>query len=174
MDELELMRRVAGGDSEAMTRLVDSHYDAIYRFLRHVSGSREDAQDFAQDVFLIARSKGRSFSGGSSVRTWLTRVALNEWRRGQRRARLAALWTAKASPDVRRDDEILDAEWLLEGLSQLKDEHRVALLLYEVHGFSVKEVAEITHSPEGTVKARLHYARQRLRQILICPQEEPI
>jgi DNA-directed RNA polymerase specialized sigma24 family protein len=60
MEEVELMQRVGTGDMQAMSRLVDMHYDAIYRLLRHVSGSREDAQDLAQDVFMIAAPRARA------------------------------------------------------------------------------------------------------------------
>jgi RNA polymerase sigma-70 factor (ECF subfamily) len=66
----------------------------------------------------------------------------------------------------------LDSEWLLAGLSRLPEEQRVALLLHDVHGYSVRELSAITKCPEGTVKARLHYARKKVQEILICPDEE--
>lgn len=172
MDETELMSRVSSGDVEAVTRLVELHYDPIFRLARHVSGNREDAEDLTQETFLAARTRARSFRGESSLRTWLTTIALNEWRRLLRREKLRSLWPARSGKEPRRPVEIVDAEWLLAGLRQLSEEHRLALLLHEVHGFSVKEVAAMTRAPEGTVKARLHYARRRLREILVCPEEE--
>jgi RNA polymerase sigma-70 factor (ECF subfamily) len=170
MNEIELMQRVGSGDGEAIARFVDIYYDSIFRFLRHATGSREDAQDLAQDVFVIARAKGKTFSGASSLRTWLTRVALNEYSKHRRKAAIRAAWPWRPPPTAVSADSMIDSEWLLAGLCQLSSEHRIALLLYEVQGFSVKEVAAITHCPEGTVKARLHYARKRLREILVCPE----
>jgi len=171
MTEVELMRQVAAGDAHATRRLTAEHYDAVYRVLRHLSGNRDDAEDLAQEVFLAARRSGLRFEGSATLRTWLTRIAVNAHARHARRERLRRLCHL---PQPRRQsdaDAALDAEWLLAGLAKVSEDHRVALILHDVHGFSVAEVASIVKSPEGTVKARLHYARKRLQQILVCPNE---
>jgi len=172
MSEIELMRRVAAGDCEGIRELVVRHYDAIFRLLRHLTGSREDAEDLTQDVFLVARAKGGSYAGNGSVRSWLTRIAINADKKRRRRDRVKRfcfIGQSRAPDEVK---SMLDSEWLLEGIARLPADQQVALLLHEVHGFSVSELAAITGSPEGTVKARLHYARKALQQILICPDGE--
>ena len=172
MNDLELMRGVGAGDSQSIRVLLDAHYEPIFRLLRHLSGSREDAEDLTQDVFLVARTKGGSFGGQSSIRTWLTRVAVNAHAKHRRRERLRRMCHMRSALSAPQTETLLDAEWLLGGLDKLTPPHRIAVLLHDVHGFSVGEVAQITGSPEGTVKARLHYARKHLQRLLICPDEE--
>lgn len=172
MKEVDLMRLVAAGEAKGVQQLLEDHYPAIYRLLRHLSRSQEDAEDLAQDVFLTARAKGSSFSGEGSLRAWLARIAVNAHSKHCRRERLQRICRI---PDRRIKCEVetlLDSEWLLAGIAKLPNPQQVALILHEVHGFSVKDVAEFTGCPEGTVKARLHYARATLQQILICPDEE--
>ena len=169
MDEVELMRRVAQGDREAATKFVNLHYESIFRLTRHLSGSRDDAFDLTQEVFLTVRSKAGSYRGESSLRTWLTRIAVNHYLKYRRGARLRKMFDFAVPPPSSRVDQMVELEWLTQGLARLRSEHRIALLLHEVQGLSVKEIAAVTESPEGTVKARLHFARKRLREILICP-----
>ena len=172
MDEVELMQKVASGDNPAIRMLLDAHYDAIFRLLRHLSGNREDAEDLAQDVFLIVRTKGSSFGGHASIRTWLTRISVNAHAKYRRRERLRQICHLSTPKEPATVDTMIDGEWLLGGMAKLSNEQRITLLLHDVHGFSVNEVATITHCPDGTVKARLHYARKKLQRILICPDQE--
>jgi len=172
MNEVELMQSVASGDVHSIRILLDVHYDAIFRLLRHLSGNREDAEDLTQDVFLTARIKGAAFSGQASIRTWLTRIAVNAHGKYLRRERLRRICHLSQVRPQHHIETMLDAEWLLDGLRRLTTQHQITILLHDVHGFTVPEVAAITGSPEGTVKARLHYARKRLQQILICPNQE--
>jgi len=172
MNEIDLMKMVAEGNAPAIQVLLDSHYEAVYRLLRHLTRRREDAEDLTQDVFLAARTKGASFSGNGSIRSWLTRIAINAYGKHRRRERLRRICRIEGMKSRSEVDSMLDSEWLLDGIAKLNPQHRIALLLHEVHGFSVGEVATITGSPEGTVKARLHYARKRIQQILICPDGE--
>jgi RNA polymerase sigma-70 factor (ECF subfamily) len=172
MSEIELMRGVASGDQLCVSTLVDAHYDPIYRLLRHLTGSNEEAEDLSQDVFLTARERGSGFRGASSLRTWLTRLAVNAYSRHCRREKLRrALHLSHSSDRTLAESDLVDAEWLLAGLRTLSPVHRATLLLFDVHEYSIREVAEITGSPEGTVKARLHYARKKLREALSCPEE---
>ena len=171
MSEVELMHRVAAGDSGSLDELFSTHFDAVFRLLRQLSGNTEDAEDLTQEVFLNARASGRSFRGDSSLRTWLTRIALNRYKRHTRREILHRLLRQGMPHEERPSGISLDGEWLLSGLRQLSEAHRTALLLGDVHEFSIKEIAAITGCPEGTVKARLHYARKQLREILVCREE---
>jgi len=166
------MQRVGSGDDQGIRALVDAHYDAIFRLLRHLSGNREDAEDLTQDVFLAARTKGRSFAGQASIRTWLTRIAVNAHAKHIRRERMRRIcYLGKQKPD-QDITQMVDSEWLLGGLAKLTPTHRLTVLLHDVHEFSVREVAAITGCPEGTVKARLHYTRKKLQQALCCPDQE--
>ena len=172
MDDLELMRSVAAGDGRSIQGLIDEHYDSVYRFLRHLTRSREDAEDLTQDVFLTARSKGSSFQGVGTVRSWLIRVAINAHAKHCRRERLRRICHLTTHSKQDSLDSFIDSEWLLSGIEKLPREQQIALLLFDVQGFSVREIASATGCPEGTVKARLHHARKRLHQLLICPHEE--
>jgi RNA polymerase sigma-70 factor (ECF subfamily) len=172
MSEIELMRSVATGDRVAIQTLLDAHYDPIFRLLRHLTGRKEDAEDLTQDVFLVARSKGGSFAGEGSIRSWLARIAINAELKLRRRERLRQI--CHLAPVKTRDEveAALDSEWLLGAISKLPKDQQLALLLHDVHGYSVRELSVIAQCPEGTVKARLHYARKKVQELLDCPNED--
>jgi RNA polymerase sigma-70 factor (ECF subfamily) len=140
--------------------------------MRHLSASREDAEDLTQDVFVIAQTKAHTYAGKASLRTWLTQVAINALRGYRRREAVRHLLRMNHRATTDEVSSILDSEWLLQGIRKLSPFLQVTFVLHDVNGFSVREVAELTNCPEGTVKARLHYGRKRLKQLLICPMEE--
>lgn len=146
--------------------LVELNYEPVYRFLRHLAIDVQTAEDLTQQTFLRAHQRLSSFRGDSAPRTWLFAIAMREYLGWKRRQKLK--WTAlrKQSPVDGGYDAVDDAAWLLAGLHRLSPTLRDAILLFEVHGFSVEEIASITDSPVGTVKSRLHHAREQLRNLL--------
>ena len=171
-EEVELMHRVSKGDSQSVNALLESHYNPIYRLLRHLIRNREDAEDLTQEVFLIAQTKGGSFSGEAALRTWLTTIALNANRKRLRREQLRKLWQPPKRPVSGEADRLVEGEWLMQGIEQLPEDQQMAYILHDVHGFSVAEIAAMVNRPEGTIKARLHYARKKLQHVLACSEDE--
>lgn len=143
--------------------LVETHYDAVFRFLWQLTRHRENAEDLTQQTFLKAQSRLSSFRGESSVRTWLHAIAYREfttWRR-LRWLKGISLRADQKAPDLH--GIAVEGLWLLDALDKLNPALSEAFILHEVQGLTVEEISQVTGSPAGTVKSRLHHARARLQ-----------
>jgi RNA polymerase sigma-70 factor (ECF subfamily) len=161
------------GDREAMARIVDRHYDAVYRFCARRVGP-ELAQDAAQETFLSAQKRLKSFGGNAALSTWLFGIAHNHCRNlARRRNKVIAADVPFRERDADRspgaDDPeraIVDREALRAALADLSQDHRDVVILHEVEGMTYQEAAQVLGVPEGTVKSRLHHAFLHLRRAL--------
>jgi RNA polymerase sigma-70 factor, ECF subfamily len=174
LNDLELARQIAAGDTGAIEAFVQQHYASVLRFMRHLTRRVEDAEDLTQQSFLKARSQIGSYQGKSSLRTWLHRLAFHEythWKRRQRRTFTLQHAPAQTEPGF---DACIEAAALLEALHQLPDALRETFLLHEVQELPIEEVAKVLSRPVGTIKSRLFHARRRLRAHLEGGQEEKI
>jgi RNA polymerase sigma-70 factor, ECF subfamily len=166
MGDHQLVERILSGDGAAGERLVADHYPRLYRWLCHLTGSKETARDLVQQVFLNAWQALSSYRGQASLKTWLHRIAYREYTHWLRtRQQHASLDDATGVIDVHSERQ-WEAMLLREALSRLSPEHRETFLLYHVQGLSVPEVAVVLDVPTGTVKSRLFTARRRLRERL--------
>ena len=150
-------------DAEALNTWVHRNYDDIYRLLRHLTRQTETAEDLAQQTFLKAIQALPSYRGEASHKTWLSRIAFREyiaWRRKRRLFLPLEMLAPKTDPKF---GAVEDGEALLDALHTLPSALREAFLLFEVQQMSIEEIAEVTSSPVGTVKSRLHHARTRLQ-----------
>src|SRR5438132_1341104 len=86
IEERKLLEACRRGDPEALRRLVDAHYDPLYRFLWRLTASAETAAELTQETFVRALERLRMFDGRSRFATWLHAIALNLWRDARRRA----------------------------------------------------------------------------------------
>jgi RNA polymerase sigma factor (sigma-70 family) len=171
-DDIDLdgmARTAAGGDPHAMEALLGAVRPQVLRLCARFLPNREDAEEACQDTLLaVARGLSR-FDGRSSFRTWLYRVAANRSRSTYQTLR--ARWAAEAvgrplpdSPDPRRTSVVAGTRIdLLEGLESLGPELAEPVALRDVLGLSYREIATMIGVPEGTVKARVHHGRHRLR-----------
>lgn len=166
MNDLETAKRIAAGDAAAAEKLVRDHYPSVFRLMRNLTGHREDAEDLTQQAFLSARANIHSFRGTSGLKTWLHRIAFNEYAQWKRKKRQ----TAPLRPDHATNEtgyrSFVVGESLLSALAALPDKLREAFILHEVEELKVEEVAQVLRVPAGTVKARLFHARRRLRALL--------
>jgi RNA polymerase sigma-70 factor (ECF subfamily) len=172
-----LVKRILSGDKAAGERLVTEHYPRIYRLLRHLTGSVEDAECLTQQTFVNAWQGLAAFRGESSLGTWLHRIAYHAYTHSRRSQRKHAPLDAAAVLDDPAAGGV-EAVLLRDALAQLSSDHRETFLLYHVQGLSVSEVAGTLDVPAGTVKSRLFVARQRLRKSLseakeVVPDEMP-
>jgi|GEM_PF-229729 len=169
-----LVQRVLSGDKAAGEQFVIEHYEAIFRFLRNLTGSKEDAEDLTQQTFLRAWEALPNFRGDSSLSTWLHSIAYREythWLRSRRE--FVPLDEIVDMPDEQANQN-LEAVLLRWAIYRLDPEHREVFVLHYVQGFSVSEIAKIVGVPAGTVKSRLFFARQKLRELLSDIIPEPI
>jgi RNA polymerase sigma-70 factor, ECF subfamily len=169
-----LVQRILSGDKAAGEQFVIEHYEAIFRFLRNLTGNKEDAEDLTQQTFLRAWEALPSFRGDSSLSTWLHSIAYREythWLRSRRE--FVPLDEIVDMPDEQANQN-LEAVLLRWAIYRLDPEHREIFVLYYVQGFSVSEIAKIIGVPAGTVKSRLFFARQKLRELLSDVIPEPV
>ena len=161
------------GDLAALGRVYDEHHAAVRTFARRLLGE-DAAEDLVHDTFLTLPKALRRWSGEGSLRTFIIGVAINHARhhvRASARRRLAMQrYAEQPEPNARSAEELSDqrrlAAMLMRALDTLSFEHRTTFVLCEVEERSSPEVAQIHGVPEGTVRTRLHHARQKLRAAL--------
>lgn len=166
LESCENLDKLRNRDAAALNNWVHRNYDDIYRLLRHLTRQRETAEDLAQQTFLKAIQALPSYRGEASHKTWLSRIAFREYIAWRRKRRLF-LPLEVLHPKVDENfGAVEDGEVLLAALHHLPSALREAFLLYEVQQLTIEEIADVTASPVGTVKSRLHHARTRLQTML--------
>jgi len=172
LNDKERAGRIAAGDEEVIRIFVEDHYPSLLRLMRHLTRSIEDAEDLTQQAFIKARENIAGFKGGSSLRTWLFRVAFHEYTHWRRKRRPLLRLSPQVIAPEPGYQACVEGAALLDALHELPAPMREAFLLFAVQELSLEEVATVTRVPQGTVKSRLHHARLRLRTHL-QDQEEP-
>jgi len=174
----ELVARWQSGD--AFEELVHRHQGRVFRLLVRMLGSREEAEDVAQEAFLSLHRHGHRFRREARFSTFVYRVAANaalNRRRtlGRGHARIRELQRRQATgvdlPQSPRNPEDAAAGTqtqlrVQEALIQLPPDLRAVIVLYDIEGLSYREIASALHIPEGTVKSRIHRGRSALRERL--------
>lgn len=179
-EELTLLRRAQRGDADAFEEIVRAHERTVYHLALRQLGSREDAEDAAQEVFLKAFTALGSFRGESRLSVWLYRITNNVCVDALRRRREALSLSAENEdgeplelelPDERFDPAALAErkdlrEQVGKALAQLPPDAREILLLRELGGQRYDEIAETLRLDIGTVKSRIFRARKKLCALL--------
>jgi RNA polymerase sigma-70 factor (ECF subfamily) len=164
-----LLAAVQGGSEQAFNRLVDRHQQAVRAFLRGLV-STADADDVAQETFLVAWWHAHTYRGSASVRSWLFaiawRKAKDNHRRSFRRRRRDTQYQRDESADRHVDVSMEERLAVRQALTSLSLEQRAAVLLCLAGGFSHAEAAEALGFPLGTVKSHVSRGRERLREAL--------
>lgn len=156
------------GDSQAFHRLVEWYDRRLYYFIRRIVGDDDDAFDVLQAVWLQVHRKIRSLSSPAAFRVWIYRIAHNkavsELRRKTREPiSVEQIETGLAEPG--NENEAFDnAELVHRALQNLSVDHQRVLTLRFLEEMSVEEIADVIDGNPGTVKSRLHYAKQALRK----------
>ena len=176
----ELVRRALAGEIAAFEQLVLRHREVVYRVAARIVGEA-DADDVCQDSFMRAFNRLSSFRGESPFRSWLLRIthntALNVLARSRRVQPIesageetgAFRWDGGPPPESTPVEQLEVSERrerLAAKLSLLSPAHRVVLTLRDLEGLSYEEIAQVTDTPLGSVKGRLHRARGELIEIL--------
>jgi RNA polymerase sigma-70 factor (ECF subfamily) len=172
-DDQRLVRDLRVGQPEACAAFVRAHYQAVYRFLVHLTRDVHEAEDLTQETFAAAWKKLSAFEGRASLATWLHRIAYTKFIDAQRaearasalRERLPAAEGVSADPF---DDAMADEETqrLHKALHCLGKSERALLVLHYLQGLSYREMAAVLDEPTGTVKWRTAEALSRLRASL--------
>lgn len=168
--DLELARRVAGGDEAAFDRLYEENVERVYALCLRMCADPERARGLTQDAFVRAWERIGSFRGESRLSSWLHRVTANVVLESQRRRRRWRLRLVREPEEVhtapaKRVDPGLRLD-LERTIASLPEGARVALVLRDVEGHSYDEIARMTGVAIGTVKAQIHRARRLVRERL--------
>jgi RNA polymerase sigma-70 factor (ECF subfamily) len=161
---------------------IDQLYGAAMRMTRNPA----DAQDLVQETFVKAFGAFRSFQQGTNLKAWLYRILTNtyintyrkkqrdpyksstdeleEWQLGEAQSTTSTSRTSR-SAEAEAIDHLPDST-VKDALQSISEDFRLAVYLADVEGFSYQEIAEIMHTPVGTVMSRLHRGRRLLRERL--------
>ncbi len=181
--DASLVERAQKGDLDAFDSLTIKYRQRLLSVIYNMTSNREDAADLTQEAFVKAfRSIGR-FKGKSSFFTWLYRIGVNVTLSHLQKNKARRFFSFEnLSEEVNQETafEILASrskterptllnelqEKLNEALQKLSNKHRTIVVLFEIEGLSHKQIAEIMKCSEGTVRSRLHYAKQQLQAYL--------
>lgn len=157
--------------SDRVAELFEAHHQHLYRFARRMSGSAEEARDLVQDTFVRAtRAAGSVPAGEGAERAWLMRVLINICRDGWRRRATRRRGQAAAPPptEASAHPEIAliahDTVW--RALRQLPPRQRAAIVMYELDGVGIREIATALGVTAVTVRWHLSRGRRELAKTI--------
>ena len=167
-----LLQRLRAGDPHAFEELVIAYQHRVFGVALRMLGSRAEAEEIAQEVFLRAHRAIADFRGEARLGTWLyaiaSRLCLNRLATAERRLTrgdeeaLAAAPSSEPGADARLERAERDAA-VREAITALPEERRIVVVLRDVEGLSYEEIAEVLGLELGTVRSRLHRARVDLK-----------
>lgn len=178
-----LIHRCQRGDDRAIEALIRRYQDYVYRLCYLVMRSQQDAEDMTQETFIRACRALPRFEvrKGTSFEAWLYRIAVNCCRSRMRRKWYQVLPWPDPAPVVvaeledQPDRAVLHGERrneMLDEVNTLGEKHRLVVILRYYTGLSNEEIARTLSIPSGTVRSRLHTARQRLKARLLAKEEQ--
>jgi RNA polymerase sigma-70 factor (ECF subfamily) len=177
-DDQQAINRVLAGDVDAFRILVVRYEQAVFCAVRNLVPDAGDCEDVAQDVFLAAYSHLGSFDPRrASFVTWLLTIARNTCYRMRQKKRPLLLESLPEGTDRNSPECVVEQEetfrLLDEALAALPFEQRAVFVLAEIQGLPLEEVGTIEGVRLGTVKSRLHRAREKLRRAFRPALEPP-
>jgi RNA polymerase sigma factor (sigma-70 family) len=179
MDQISGERcRVMGlfGGRPSLERLVNEHYQSLYRYAHRLTGSSADAEDLTQESFCKAQEKLAQLRDPERTKAWLFRILRNTY--------LQKIRNDARQPCVILDDwnnvpehapqplPMIEPERLQEALAELPETFRTPVILYYLEDFSYRDIADQMEIPLGTVMSRLSRAKAHLRASLLQPEAE--
>jgi RNA polymerase sigma-70 factor (ECF subfamily) len=173
--DLDLIRDAQLGDRDAFGQLASKYQDRLYTALTYLAGCPIEAEDVVQESLLRAMEKLHTFRQESSFYTWLYRIARNLMVSRKRRktpmfcAQVEDQIGAATSPGetpLQRFQRERQVQRTRQALTQLDENHRNVLVLRELEGFDYQTIADILNIRPGTVRSRLHRARNIMRKRL--------
>lgn len=169
--------------------LVAPHMETLYRVAYRFAGHQEDAEDLVQDLLIKLYPKSAELAAVDVLRPWLIRAMYNLFVDGRRRharrphghidmsggleddAGCVGIWDRMASPEAGPAtlvERSLLGEHIMEAMEDLNEEQKAVLMLHDVEGYSLVELAETLDVPVGTLKSRLFRARRSLKDSLLA------
>jgi RNA polymerase sigma-70 factor (ECF subfamily) len=168
-----LVARLRRGDTAALAELYEKYQAPIFRTALAITRDPGAAEDILQECFIRLLTHADRIRTDAPVGPWLYRVAINlscDWINHRQRwsvllSKLVERWTAPLRVEGTVEEQEIQ-EKVREAIRTLPLPQQVVIVLYYLEGLSLKEIAEILEVPEGTVKSRLHYGREALKERL--------
>jgi RNA polymerase sigma-70 factor, ECF subfamily len=181
--DMTYVTRVQQGDVAAFDYLVRKYRERLFSIVYNMTSNREEAADLTQESLIKSFRSIERFKGRSSFFTWLYRIAVNTTLSHLKKRRLRRFFSLENVHEEASSSEIVEAlsiqnkteksaminelqEKLNEALQKLSPKHRTVVVLFEIEGLSHQEISDITGCSVGTVRSRLHYAKQQLQSYL--------
>jgi RNA polymerase sigma-70 factor (ECF subfamily) len=177
-----VVQRVQSGDVAAFDQLILKYRERLFAVIYNMTSNREDTADLVQDAFIKAFQSINRFAGQSAFFTWLYRIAVNSALTHLRKSKLRTFFSLEqVNENDQPSAEVVAAltddtsgvergafvkelqEKLNEAMMKLSIKHRTVVTLFEIDGLSHDEIAEVMECSVGTVRSRLHYAKQLLQ-----------
>ncbi len=178
LDDRELMSAHLAADPDAFGVIVSRHRDRMWAVAMRTLGDREEAADAVQEALISAYRRADSYRGDAAVSTWLHRIVVNACLDRVRRAKArpseplpehqdhAHILGHRSHDTADTAEQTETRQLVLAALRSLSPEHRSALVLVDMEGYSVAEAAQLLGCPTGTVKSRCARARAKLLPML--------
>jgi RNA polymerase sigma-70 factor (ECF subfamily) len=184
MQEVALDRNSVSGvgnTREKFIELVNTYERELYNFAYRLTGNRYDAEDLLQESFFKAYKYYFQLRDESKFKEWIFQITANQFKnllRKRRRERLSFpedfeqnITENLEQAPTRNPDQTFDTHdhsaLLQEALGELGPKMRAVLVLFELEGYSIEDISSMLGISRGTVKSRLHYARRKLKEVLL-------
>lgn len=177
------------GDMQAFETLIVKHEKIVYNIAFRMFGASEDVKDISQEVFLKVYRNLQHFDEKSAFSTWMYRIAMNTCIDEMRKRKGKQTYSLEeeledtegsyqkqfADDGETPEQSIMRKETqseILKALDTLSEEHKIAIILRDIRGFSYEEIAEMTDTTLGTVKSRISRARLQLKEEILKSREQ--
>lgn len=182
-EDLMWLSKIKDGNRRAFNFFVHKYQKRLFCIIYNMTSNKEDTADLLQEVFIKAFRSITTFKGNSRFYTWLYRIAINTTITFLKKARKQSQLSLEDFNDNEAISSFLSTfsenatgdratllkelqEKLNEALQKLSINHRTVVILFEIEGMSHAEIASALKCSEGTVRSRLHYAKEQLKQLL--------
>ncbi len=171
--DLELIEEIANGNKEAFKTLYQKYVRQVFSFVYKTTKDNKMTEEITNDVMFEVWNSAKNFKGKSKVLTWIFGIAHNKTMNELRKKSPTAMDPEEFSRIPASEDNVEEivekkdrAERMKIALEQLSPEHRTVLELTFYEGLSYPEIAEIMDCPVNTVKTRMYYAKEKLKEKL--------
>ena len=169
MSEQNLVRKIQSGDKAAMNEMISKYYQPVFAFFYKNVGNYHQAKDLTQEVFMKMAAGISKYRPKTPFKNWLFTIASNHlknyYRTISRRPENYELFEDYPAPD-NEVDKILILSDTQAALTRLPIEQKEAVILRFYYGFSIHDISKITGAKESTVKARIRYGLEKLKNEL--------
>jgi len=176
LTEQDLIQSILDGNTQSFSVLLKRYQRPIHALVRQIVSNREDAEELTQDVFIKAFRKLDSFKGGSSLSTWLYRIAWNTAISETRKKRLiypefdenqfANLPDETVDEVLEKENDELQLQRLEKAIERLQPEEKALITLYYTESKPLAEIALILNLSAENAKVKLHRTRKKIVLLL--------